>query len=115
MAIADYVVLVRSYLDDMGEPALFSNTDIVNALTRATAEGVTNVNAAAADLWRQKAAKFSGLVDVTEAGSSRKFSDLHKNALAMATRYDALGSGADAVTGVVVNRPRTRAIVRPSA
>lgn len=112
MAISDYVMLVRSYIDDLGEPAFFTNTDIINALTRTTVNGVTNVEAATANLWRQKAARYSGLVDVSEAGSSRKFSDLHKNALAMAGKYEAISGGVEEVG--TSGRPRTRAIVRPT-
>lgn len=37
--------------------------------------------------WEGKAASYSTLVDVSESGSSRKFSDLHKNALTMAAHF----------------------------
>lgn len=37
--------------------------------------------------WEGKAATYSTLVDVSESGSSRKFSDLHKNALTMAKHF----------------------------
>ena len=43
--------------------------------------------AAAAAVWRQKAAKFSELVDMVEGPSSRKLSDLMDNALKMAKMY----------------------------
>lgn len=39
---------------------------------------------AASKVWASKAATYATLVDVSESGSSRKLSDLHKNALAMA-------------------------------
>lgn len=64
------------------------------------------VAGASAKIWQQKAALLVELaVDVTEAGASHKFSDLHKNALAMskywAGVYDA--ELAPASTGPVVN------------
>lgn len=49
------------------------------------AEG--DLNGLASSIWREKAAHYSTLVDVSESGSSRKLSDLHKNALAMAASF----------------------------
>jgi hypothetical protein len=46
------------------------------------------IEAAAAAIWRFKAAQMAAMVDTTESGSSRKLSDLHKNALAMAGALD---------------------------
>lgn len=37
--------------------------------------------------WESKAATYSSLVDVSESGSSRSNSQLHKNALAMAVHF----------------------------
>lgn len=73
------------------------------------ADGSLNFNATAANIWNQKAAAYAGLVDVSESGSSRKFSDLYKNALAMAKKYE------DEDTTVVVDtasRPKVNSIVR---
>lgn len=47
----------------------------------------TSVAAAAAVIWREKAAALAAMVDTTESGSSRKLSDLHANALAMAKGF----------------------------
>lgn len=44
-------------------------------------------NITAAQLWDELAAKYSTAVDTTESGSSRSLSQLHKNALTMASRY----------------------------
>ena len=38
-------------------------------------------------IWNEIAAASAALVDVSESGSSRKLSDLHKNALAMANSF----------------------------
>jgi len=45
------------------------------------------INAAAAAVWREKAAKFAELVDMVEGNSSRKLSDLQDNALRMADMH----------------------------
>jgi hypothetical protein len=39
---------------------------------------------AASTIWREKAATYSGLVDTTESGSSRRLSQLQEQALKMA-------------------------------
>jgi hypothetical protein len=70
------------------------------------------LEAAAAKAWVIEAGRLSHLVDVAESGSSRKMSDLYKNALAMAAKYEGQAASLD-VTVTVTDRPRTRAIVRP--
>lgn len=62
---------------------------------------------ASAVVWRQKAATYAELVDVTEAGASHKFSELHKNALAMAAEFEAKSA---AVSGS--GRPKVKQIER---
>lgn len=69
-----------------------------------------DLRATAADIWTSKASSFSMLVDVSENGSSRKMSDIHKNALAMARQFRSESIDLIAATA---GRPRTRAIVRP--
>ncbi len=46
-----------------------------------------NVDRAAYDGWRQKAAIYADLVNVTEGNASRAMSDLHKHALDMVKAY----------------------------
>lgn len=46
-----------------------------------------DLNLAAYNAWLSKAATASSMVDISEGGSSRKMSDLHKNALAMAAVF----------------------------
>ena len=67
-----------------------------------------DLNAAASEVWLQKATTYATLVDVTESGSSRKMSDLQKNALALSERFAGMVAVVDVST-----RPRTRAITRP--
>lgn len=68
-----------------------------------------SVEATVARIWREKAGRWAHLVDVSESGSSRKFSDLSKNAAAMAKMYGDM----TIITASTVNRPRSRPIVRP--
>ncbi|MEH1098196.1 hypothetical protein [Micromonospora sp. CPCC 205561] len=42
---------------------------------------------AAAQVWREKAAKYAGLVDVTESGSSRRLSQLYDQALSVGNSF----------------------------
>jgi hypothetical protein len=51
------------------------------------------VEGASSAVWREKAAVYAGLVDTTESGSSRRLSQLHSQALAMA------GGATDTDTG----------------
>jgi hypothetical protein len=46
-----------------------------------------SANHAALEIWTQKAAAYTRLVDISEGGSQRKNSDLLKNALLMAEVY----------------------------
>jgi hypothetical protein len=63
----------------------------------------------AASIWREKAARYAGLVDVKEGSSDRKLSQLYKQALEMAT---SLSGGA--VVAAATRRPATtRPIERP--
>ncbi len=68
------------------------------------------VAGASARIWRAKAARYASLVDVTESGASHKYSDLHKNALAMAKTYDSVDT-VDVVIPVA-DRVRVKRIVR---
>lgn len=66
-----------------------------------------SVEEAAARLWTKKAATYAGLVDVTEGASSRKLSQLHDQALEMATRLSE-GSGATGAIRTSTVRPIVR-------
>lgn len=62
----------------------------------------------AAQIWREKAANYAALVNVSESGSSRSLGDLHKNALEMAKHFGDAdpttpGTG-EAVRGVRMRR-----------
>lgn len=65
------------------------------------------VDVASATIWHQKASDYAELVDVSEAGSSHKFSDLHKNALTMARSYLDKEKAAEEL---ILGRPRARVV-----
>jgi hypothetical protein len=43
--------------------------------------------AAASAIWHEKAASYTGLVDTTESGSTRRLSQLHEHALKMGNAW----------------------------
>lgn len=61
---------------------LFTNLELQNLLDQAP-----NMDRAAYEGWRVKAAKLSSLVDTTEGNAQRKFSQLADNAREMAKMY----------------------------
>lgn len=71
-----------------------------------------SIEAAAAEVWREKAARYSGLVDMSEGSSTRKLSQLRDSALKMATSYaEASGTGGT-IAPVGDDRPFSRPITR---
>lgn len=90
MADAREIADVRENTDERDEEGTWSNSQISDLVD------LGGVFAASATIWRRKAASYADLVDVSEAGASHAFSDLYKNALDMANKFDALvASGAD--------------------
>jgi hypothetical protein len=70
-------------------------------------DGADTLNAAASKVWYLKAGQYSSLVDVSESGSSRKLSDLMKNAQSMGKMYaDADATPTTADSGIVIARIR---------
>lgn len=67
------------------------------------------VDKAAQTFWRGKAAQSAHLVDISEGGSSRKMSDVHKNYLAMASTF---ADPADEIPVATARPSRTRGIKR---
>lgn len=101
----DAVRRIRGYV---GEPDSDTYTDSM-ILGIYQAEG--SVNAAAARIWREKAAAYADLVNTSESGSSRSLGDLQKKALDMADQFTTL-AGVD-VKALSRTPARTRRIVRP--
>lgn len=107
MATETQIASLRRMIDDVDAPTSYSDTDL-----NARIDEAGSTEQAASVIWREKAASYSTLVDVSESGSSRKLSDLRKAAMEQAAYYDGIVSAAAVVAA---SRPRTRPIVRPSA
>lgn len=93
---------LRRLIGDAVEPYTLDDDEIDAMLTETDGD----VRAAASSWWYAKAITFSESVDITEAGSSRKNSDLFRNAMALAVKYDDDDGSADAIPST------TRRIVR---
>lgn len=103
MASASDIAQVRRQVNEPNDDGGY--TDVVLG-EYVDANGVTGATVL---IWEEKASKFSDLVDVTEAGSSHKFSDLSKIAGERATYYRAVLATEQAPTA---GRVRVRKIVR---
>ena len=62
----------------------------------------------AGNIWTEKAASYTSLVDIKEGNSDRKLSQLHKQALAMASSFGADGEGSTSNRRVSRTRPIER-------
>lgn len=99
MASPSDIAIVRLNINEPDDSNGFTDEvigDLINA------QGVAG---ASSSVWLQKAAQWSTLTDVTEAGATHKFSDLSKNALLMAKSFGA--TDADAETALQRTRVRT--------
>lgn len=99
MASASDIAQVRRNVD---EPT----TDTYTDQTIGDYVDANGVAGASQLIWQEKAASYATLVNTSEAGASHSFSDLHKNALAMATAFGA------AVVVPTADRVRVKKIER---
>lgn len=106
MATVEQIAELREFISESDESMW---TDIV--LGQRIDANAGDLNITAANLWRAKASHYAEMVDISEAGSSRKNSQLYKNALEMAAYYAGLGE--TPAEQAAAESPRTRAIVRP--
>jgi len=107
MAISDSErlrLLLGEAIPDGGKPedTNFSESEIAQLLEDASSD----LDRAAYEGWRLKAAIFSNLVDVTEGNASRAMSDLQQKALDMMKIY------AKSTTGPTEGRTRIGKLVR---
>lgn len=83
MASAGDIATVRRNVNE-------STTVIYSDGTIGTYIDANGVTGASAIIWREKAARYSELVNVSESGASHSYSDLYKAALAMASKYESI-------------------------
>lgn len=96
---------LRALIGDTTEPYTFDDVAIDEMLTVTSGDA----RAAASSFWYGKATEYSEMVDITEAGSSRKMSGLFTNAMALAKQFD----DSDGVNDPEIVTPSTtRRIVR---
>jgi hypothetical protein len=100
------ILTVRGFVNEPDDSNGWT-TERIGALIDANAE---DLRATASDIWTAKASATTFLVDVSENGSSRKLSDIHKNYLAMARQFRSESVDLLAAQSI---RPTTRPIVRP--
>lgn len=92
MAIEDLIPQFRRMVDEPDDTTYSDESIVADFLSPNTLLGVTDLNTAAAQLWREKAAAAAELVNTSESGSSRALGDIYKNALEMAKHYEALAT-----------------------
>lgn len=102
MATAEEIAAFRLLIDQPDDVEPYTD-----AALGARIDAANSMQGLASTIWLEKAATYSTLVDVAESGSSRKLSDLHKNALAMAAwwnKQDDTEPGGPAVRGTRMSR-----------
>lgn len=105
MATNDDYLRLRRMTGEVGSKT-YADTDLDIIIT----ENGSDLNLAAAQIWREKASGYADMVNMAEAGSSRSNSDLFKHAKEQEATFLAASSG-----GAVDSAgwSTTRAIVRP--
>jgi hypothetical protein len=89
MATAEQIAALRLMIAQPEDVAPYTN-----AVLGAAIDAAGNLDQVAYEVWIQKAAAASALVDISEGGSSRKMGDLQEQYLAMARVYgDRLPTG----------------------
>jgi hypothetical protein len=108
MATAEQIAELRRMVSEPLDGSTW--TDEVLGTRIDDAQG--DLNTVASGVWEEKAATYSEMVDISEAGSSRKNSQLMGNALKMAGFYLDKAESLAPVPGEDV--PTTLPIVRPA-
>lgn len=96
-------------------PGVITDDEITQIIDSTVPEGETDPDmlAAKALVWEAMAARYHGLVDTSESGSSRSMSQMFKNASTMAAATRAEMVARDEVTVTVTKgRTQTRRITR---
>lgn len=100
MATADQIAAFRLLINTP-----LSEDPYTDEQLSARIDNAESVEALAAIVWREKAAAYSTMVNVSESGSSRSLSDLYKNALAMSKSFqDAQPGDSTSQVGVRMRR-----------
>ncbi len=98
MATAAQVATLRLYVAEPDE------TTWTDEQLESIIDGTASLNLAAVEVWDSKAAGAASLVDISEGGSSRKNSDLFKNAQLMRSLFFEREQTASASAGTRIKR-----------
>lgn len=103
MATEDEILALRQMVDETDDDCDGWDDESLSAII----DGTDSLNVAASQVWYLKAGKFANLVDVSESGSSRKLSDLMKNAQAMGKLYSDMDVPVEEeASGPIITRSR---------
>jgi pectin methylesterase-like acyl-CoA thioesterase len=102
MATEEQILELRGLVSEPDDSSGWTDAKLAAAI-----DSTDSLNGAASKVWYLKAGEYASLVDVSESGSSRKLSDLRKNAMEMGAHYGAAGgTPAPAGSGPVIQRIR---------
>jgi hypothetical protein len=104
VATAEEIAAFRLLIDEAADALPYDDISLTNRL-----DAASSPQALGREIWLEKAAKFASLVNVSESGSSRSMSDLHKNAIAMAK---ALGDAEPDAPGGAISGVRMHRLTR---
>lgn len=106
MATNEQIAELRRMASEPDDTNGYTNTVLNDIID----ENSNDLNVSAASIWQEKASTYSEMVDISEAGSSRKNSQLMANALSMARYYRQQATDLAPVPGT--DLPTTTPIVR---
>ena len=105
MATAEQIAEVRVKIAEPLNSEPWTD-EIIEAMIDASAG---STDAVAKTVWNSKAAQVAHLVDISEGGSSRKMSDMHKNFLNIAKSFETEAGLPEAAVRSSMTREITRA------
>jgi hypothetical protein len=106
VATSDQIAAFRLLIDEKEDKHPYDDVSLSTRL-----DGAASVAGLAKEVWLEKAAVYASLVNVSESGSSRSMSDLHKNALAMSKALGEADASAPG-TGTAVRGVRMKRLTR---
>lgn len=101
----DPILLLRRYTDEVDTDSIYDDAEMASR-----AASATSLYAAARDIWIEKAASASGLVNISEGGSSRSLGSVQAQYQNMIKMYTDLANSAE--SGGSPNSPVLRRISR---
>lgn len=110
MATEDEITELRQMVAETEDDSTWTDDELAVLI-----DSEDSLNAAASKVWYLKAGRAASLVDVAESGSSRKLSDIRKNAMEMGAYYKAADEAEEAATTDTASHPVVQRIRRTVA